>query len=164
MDNLDWFALKVRARAERSAQDILLSRGFQVFCPTYSERRQYSDRIKVVEAAFFPGYLFCRLNWSARLPVLSAPHVEYIVGFGAEPTPVGSGEVEAIQTIVNSGAHCRPHPFLRAGQRVRLQSGPLANVEGVLVGSRGSHRLVVSVELLQRSVAVEIDSAFVRAS
>jgi transcription antitermination factor NusG len=164
VENLDWFALKVRARAERSAQDILVSRGFEVFCPTYTERRQYSDRIKAVEAALFPGYLFCRLAWNNRLPVLSAPHVEYIVGFGTEPTPVAPAQVEAIQTIIQSGANCRPHPFLRVGQRVRLQSGPLANVEGVLVGSRGSHRLVVSIELLQRSVAVEVDSAFVRAS
>ena len=163
VENLDWFALKVRARAERSAQETLVSRGFEVFCPTYTERRQYSDRVKVVEAALFPGYLFCRLDWSDRLPVLSAPHVEYIVGFGTDPTPVGPGEVEAVQTIIQSGANCRPHPFLRTGQRVRLRSGPLADVEGVLVGSRGNHRLIVSVELLQRSVAVEVDTALVRA-
>jgi transcription antitermination factor NusG len=88
--------------------------------------------------------------------------VEYIVGFGSGPTPVAHSEVAAVRTIVNSGAPFRPHPFLHVGQKVRLESGPLADLEGILVGKRGSHRLVVSVDLLQRSVAAEIDSAFVR--
>jgi len=157
-----WFALKVRARAELTASDLLLNRGFEVFCPTYRDHRKYSDRIKKVEAALFPGYVFCRLDWSNRLPVLSVPNVEYIVGFGPQPSPADPVEIEAIQTLVRSGVLCRPHPFLRVGQRVRLQSGPLANIEGILIGDRGSHRLVVSVDLLQRSIAAEVDSAFVR--
>jgi transcription antitermination factor NusG len=159
---LQWFALKVRARAEKTAETFLVSRGFDVFCPTYSERRKYSDRIKKLETALFPGYLFCKLDWSNRFPVLSAPNVEYIVGFGSEPAPVAYSEVNAVRSIVNSGMPFQPHPFLRVGQKVRLQSGPLADLEGILVGKRGSHRLVVSVDLLQRSVAAEIDSAFVR--
>lgn len=159
---LQWFALKVRARAEKTAETFLISRGFDVFCPTYAERRKYSDRIKSLETALFPGYLFCQLAWTNRFPVLSAPNVEYIVGFGNEPTPVTHSEVTAVRSIVNSGTPCQPHPFLRVGQKVRLESGPLADLEGILVGKRGSHRLVVSVGLLQRSVAAEIDSAFVR--
>ncbi len=158
----NWFALKVRTRAELTAGSLLQNRGFEVFCPTYIQRRQYSDRIKAVEAALFPGYLFCRMSWSNRLPVLSVPTVEYIVGFGNEPSPADPVEVEAIQALVRSGALCSPHPFLRVGQRVRLHSGPLANVEGILIGDRGKHRLVISVELLQRSIATEVDSAFVR--
>jgi transcription antitermination factor NusG len=160
--DLHWFALKVRARAEKTAETFLISRGFNVFCPVYSERRKYSDRIKTIESALFPGYLFCRFDWSNRFPVLSAPNVEYIVGFGNGPSPVSHSEVAAIRTIVNSGAAFQPHPFLRVGQKVRLESGPLADLEGILVGKRGNHRLVVSVDLLQRSVAAEIDSAFVR--
>lgn len=157
-----WFALKVRARAELTAAGLLQNRGFEVFCPTYRDQRKYSDRIKTVDAALFPGYLFCRLDWSNRLPVLSVPNVEYIVGFGQEPSPADPTEVETIQTLVHSGVLCRPHPFLRVGQRVRLQSGPLANIEGILIGDRGNHRLVVSVDLLQRSIAAEVDSVFVR--
>ena len=157
-----WFALKVRARAEKTAETLLISRGFDVFCPTYPERRRYSDRIKNVETALFPGYLFCQLDWNNRFPALSAPNVDYIVGFGSEPTPVAPSEVAAVRTIVNSGTPFHPHPFLRVGQKVRLESGPLADLEGILVGKRGDHRLVVSVGLLQRSVAAEIDSAFVR--
>lgn len=161
--DLHWFALKVRSRAEKTVGDALSGRGFDVFCPTFSDTRQYSDRRKSLQAPLFPGYLFCRLNWNNRLPVLSAPNVEYIVGFGMQPTPVGAAEVEALQSIVRSGMPCQPHPFLRIGQRVRLQSGPLADLEGILVGQRGSQRLIVSVDLLQRSVATEVDSALVEA-
>jgi transcription antitermination factor NusG len=161
-DGLQWFALKVRSRAEQSTGTFLTGRGFEVFCPTYPERREYSDRIKTVQAPLFPGYLFCKLTWSNRLPIVSAPNVEYIVGFGSEPTPVATSEVAAVRTIVRSGAPCQPHPYLRLGQRVRLQSGPLADLEGILVATRSSHRLVVSVDLLQRSVATEVDSAHVR--
>jgi transcription antitermination factor NusG len=159
---LQWFALKVRARAEKTAEASLKTRGFEVFCPSYTDRRRYSDRIKVIETALFPGYLFCRLAWGNRLPALATPKVEYIVGFGSEPAPVSDTEVAAVRQVVHSGAPCAPHPYLRVGQKVRLASGPLADLEGILVGKRGSERLVISVELLQRSVAAEIDSAFVR--
>lgn len=159
---LQWFALKVRARAEKTAETILKSRGIDVFCPSYAERRRYSDRIKNIETALFPGYLFCKLAWANRFPALSAPNVEYIVGFGSEPTPIADAEVAAVRKVINSGAACAPHPYLRVGQKVRLDSGPLSSLEGILVGKRGSERLVISVDLLQRSVAAEIDSAFVR--
>jgi transcription antitermination factor NusG len=158
---LHWFALKVRSRAEKTVGDTLIGRGFEVFCPTYMETRQYSDRCKYLPAPLFPGYLFCKLSWNNRLPVLSTPHVEYVVGFGMQPSPVGPAEVEALQSVVRSGSPCQPHPFLRVGQRVRMQSGPLADVEGILVAQRGVHRLIVSVDLLQRSVAAEVDSSLV---
>jgi transcription antitermination factor NusG len=159
---LHWFALKVRSRAEKTVGDTLSCRGLEVFCPTYLESRKYSDRLKTLHSPLFPGYLFCKLAWANRLPALSAPNVEYIVGFGTQPTPVNPAEVEAIQAIVRSGSLCKPHPFLRVGQRVRMRAGPLADLEGILVGSRGHHRLIVSVDLLQRSVATEVDSAHVR--
>jgi transcription antitermination factor NusG len=159
---LQWYALKVRARAEHSTSEFLSSRGLEVFCPTYPERKLYSDRVKVSQSALFPGYLFCRLDWSDRLLALSAPNVEYIVGFGSKPAAVPSSEMQAIQAVVMSGAACCPHPFLRVGQKVRLHSGPLANLEGILVSNRGNHRLVISVDLLQRSVAAEVDEALVQ--
>ncbi len=157
-----WFALKVRSRAEKSTESTLQNRGFEVFCPTYLERRRYSDRIKELQSPLFLGYVFCRLDWNNRLPVLSTSNVDYIVGFGSEPTPVLSSEINALQALSRSGAFCQPHPFLQVGQKVRLQSGPLADLEGILVGARGNHRLIVSVGLLQRSIAAEIDSAFVQ--
>ena len=157
-----WFALKVRSRAEKSTENALQGRGFEVFCPTYLERRRYSDRIKESQSPLFPGYVFCKLTWDNRLPILSTSNVEYIVGFGNEPTPVSPAELTALQALSRSGANCQPHTFLPIGQRVRLRSGPLADLEGILVGTRGNHRLVISVELLQRSVSTEIDSAFVQ--
>jgi transcription antitermination factor NusG len=159
--SLQWFALKVRTRAEKTAEDALARRGFETLAPTFVERRKYSDRVKEKQAPLFPGYVFCKLNWNDRLPVLSTPNVEYIVGFGTEPTPVPQTELEAVKAVAESAA-CSPHPFLRLGQRVRLLSGPLADIEGILVGTRPNQRLVVSVELLQRSVAAEIDAAAVR--
>jgi transcription antitermination factor NusG len=159
---LHWFALKVRSRAEKTVADTLSGRGLEVFCPTYLESRQYSDRVKSLHSPLFPGYLFCKLAWTNRLPALSTPNVEYIVGFGTQPTPVNPAEVDAIQAVVRSGALCQPHPFLRLGQRVRMRAGPLTDLEGILVGSRGRHRLIVSVDLLQRSIATEVDSAHVR--
>jgi transcription antitermination factor NusG len=139
----------------------LQSRGFETLSPTYLERRQYSDRIKTLEAALFPGYLFCQMDRYDRLPVLSTPGVETIVGFGREPHPVDPLEILAVQAVMRSGLLARPHPFLRVGQKVRVQAGPLASLEGILVATKSDHRLVVSVSLLQRSIAAEIDSAHV---
>jgi transcription antitermination factor NusG len=161
-EQLEWFALRVRARAEQSVSQTLRGRGFEILCPTYIDRRQYSDRIKTVEAALFPGYLFCCFEISNRFPVLSSPGVDYVVGFGSQPHPVDPVEIQALRAVVESGVLAQPFPFLKIGQRVRVESGPLANLEGILVASKGDHRLVLSVTLLQRSIVAEIDSAHVR--
>jgi transcription antitermination factor NusG len=156
---LEWFAIRVRSRAESTVSRFLRIRGFDTICPTFQERRQYSDRIKTLESALFPGYLFCQMNRHDRFPILSAPGVETIVGFGREPHPVDPLEIAAVQAVMRSGLLARPHPFLRIGQRVRVASGPLASLEGILVATKNDHRLVVSVSLLQRSIAAELDSA-----
>jgi transcription antitermination factor NusG len=155
----EWFAVRVRTRAESSVSDFLRNRGYDTLCPTYQERRQYSDRIKTLEAALFPGYLFCQMDRNDRLPVLTAPGVETIVGFGREPFPVDPMEIVAVQAVMRSGLLARPHPFLRIGQKVRVATGPLASLEGILIATKSEHRLVVSVSLLQRSIAAEIDSS-----
>jgi len=158
-----WFALQVRARHEAGVSRFLSGRGYEPFVPMYKSRRQWSDRIKVVEAPLFPGYLFCRFDVNNRLPILSTPGVIQVVGFNRTPVPVEDAEIDAIQSLVASGFPSQPWPFLRAGDRVQIDSGPLRGLEGLLVALKGSHRLVVSVTLLQRSVAVEIDSALVTA-
>lgn len=155
----EWFAVRVRSRAESTVSEFLRSRGFDILCPTFPERRQYSDRVKTFDAALFPGYLFCQMDRHDRFPVLSAPGVETIVGFGREPHPVDPLEIVAVQAVMRSGLLARPHPFLRVGQKVRVASGPLASLEGILIATRSHHRLIVSVSLLQRSIAAEIDSA-----
>jgi transcription antitermination factor NusG len=159
---LPWFALRVRSRAEKTVSETLNNRGYETLCPTYVDRRRYSDRVRTIEAALFPGYLFCRLDPSDRLPVLSSPGVESIVGFGSQPHPVDPQEIGALAAVIQSGVLARPYPFLKVGQRVRVESGPLCNLEGILVATKSECRLVLSVTLLQRSIIAELDSAHVR--
>lgn len=157
-----WFALQVHAKHEFGVANSLRSRGYDPFLPLSRCRKLWSDRIKVVEVPLFPGYMFCRLDLHYRLPVLTAPGVIRIVGHTRLPVPVDESEIDAIQTIVASGLPNEPWPYLRAGDRVRIERGPLRGLEGLLVETRGSHRLILSVTLVQRSVSVEIDSAFVK--
>jgi len=157
-----WFALQVRAKHELVVANFLRGRGYDPFVPLYQCRKIWSDRIKVVNASLFPGYLFCRLDVNHRLPVLTTPGVIQIVGQKHLPAPVDEAEINAIQTMVTSGLPNQPWPFLQVGDRVRIDGGPLRGIEGILVEVRGTHRLILSVTLVQRSVAVEIDSAFVK--
>ena len=157
-----WFALRVRSKRELGVADFLRGRGYDPFVPLYQCRKSWSDRIKTVDAPLFPGYLFCRLDVQHRLPVLTAPGVIQIVGQRRLPVPVDEAEINAIQSVVTFGLPNRPWPFLQMGDRVQIEGGPLRGLEGVLVEIRGAHRLILSVTLIQRSVAVEIDSAFVK--
>jgi transcriptional antiterminator NusG len=111
----------------------------------------------------FPGYLFCRFNPQDRLPILKTPGVIQVVGFNNGPAAVDEAEIRSIQTLATAGVPHQPWPFLAAGDRVRIESGPLLGLEGILIDVKRSHRLVLSVTLLQRSVAVEIDSALITA-
>ena len=156
-----WFAIQVRTRHEAGVASHLRGKGYSPFLPVYKCRKRWSDRIKVADAPLFPGYLFCRFNVEKRLPILTVPGVIKIVGTSF-PTPVDEHEIRAIETSLHSGLPSRSWPFMQAGERVRIGFGPLRGLEGILLEARGAHRLVVSVTLLQRSVAVEIDSALVR--
>jgi transcription antitermination factor NusG len=161
LTHFPWFAIHVRSRFEQGVAEHLEGKGYEWFLPLYKCRKRWSDRIKEVEAPLFPGYLFCRINPQDRLPILKTPGVIQIVGYNRTPIAVDELEVQAIQRMVASGIPNQPWPFLAAGDRVRIESGPLSGLEGILVEFKGNHRLVLSVTLLQRSVAVEIDSAFV---
>jgi transcription antitermination factor NusG len=116
-----------------------------------------------VDLPLFPGYIFCRLNLQYRLPVLTTPGVIQIVGHNRQPVPVDESEIKGIQAMVTSGFPSEPWPYLKVGDRVRIECGPLEGLEGILVEVRGAHRFVLSVTLLQRSVAAEIDPAFLKA-
>ncbi|HEY1206203.1 MAG: UpxY family transcription antiterminator [Bryobacteraceae bacterium] len=157
-----WYAVHVRQRCEKVASTALRNRGLREFLPLYSARRQWSDRIAQVEMPLFPGYVFCHFDLAdRRIPVLSTPGVLGLVGSGRTPLPVDDGEIAAVQTIVDSGMAAEPWPYLETGAAVRLHHGALAGLEGVFVEAKKHHRLVVSVTLLRRAVAVEIDSAWV---
>ena len=157
-----WYALRVRSNHERVAAMHLREQGYEEFCPAYKAERQWSDRKKTVEQFLFPGYVFCRLNPDDRLPVLMMPGVVNVVGFGSQPAAIPDQEIEHVRTMVRSGLLVTPWPFLSVGQTVVLERGPLAGVEGILQQIKKTFRLVVSVQMLQRSVSTEVDRAWVR--
>ena len=152
-----WFALRVRSNFERTVSAILRNKGFQEFYPTYRASRRWSDRLKEGEVPLFPGYLFCRLNENDRFPVLSTSGVVQIVGIGKIPVPVAPAELEAIWRVTHSDLIVNPCPYLETGDAVIIETGPLAGLHGILLECKKKTRLVVSVTLLQRSVAVEMD-------
>ena len=156
-----WFALRVRSRYENFVTAFLGAKGYECFLPTYICRRRWSDRIKKLELPLFSGYLFCRFDPQNRLPILKAPGLISIVGIAKRPIPVDESEIAALRTLVNSGFGREPWPYLQAGQRVRIEYGALCGLEGILQSFKGRHRIVISVSLLQRSVAAEIDTAWV---
>lgn len=160
MTPLPWYALQVRPRFEKMVASMLLNKGYEGFLPLYCHRSRWSDRMKEVQLPLFPGYLFCRLDLNKRLPVLVTPGVLHIVGIAKTPHPVEDEEIEALQSIVFSGLRAEPRSYLNIGERVRIEIGPLAGTEGILMSFKGSARLVVSVSLLQRSVVVEIDESW----
>jgi len=157
-----WFAVRVKSRCEKAVAQMAKGRGLEEFLPLYRRRQRWSDRQQEVEFPLFPGYLFCRVNPERRLPLVTIPGVVHIVGFGNTPVPVDDTEILAIQAAVQSGLSTEPWPFLEVGDRVRLENGPLTGLVGVLVGSDKRQRLVVSVTLLRRSVAVTIERDWVR--
>lgn len=153
----EWYAVRVRQPAEKRCATLLEHKGYEIFLPSYPVKRRWSDRYKVFQEVLFPGYLFCRLDSTARLPVLMTSGVISILGAGKEPIPVPEAEVEAVRRIVNSPVSPEPWPFLACGQNVLIKTGPLRGLEGLLAAITSTCRVVVSISLLQRSVAVEVD-------
>jgi transcription antitermination factor NusG len=156
-----WFALQVRSRYENIVTAHLEDRGYEWFLPQYRIRKRWSDRFKEFDRPLFPGYLFCRLNPLNRLPILTIPGVVLIVGTSKAPIPVDETEIAAIQAAVKSGLPSQPVQFLRIGQKVRMNYGPLCGLEGILLSFRGRDHLVLSVTILQRSVAVQVENSAV---
>jgi transcription antitermination factor NusG len=157
-----WFALRVKPRFEKTVATIARNKGYEEFLPLYQSRRRWSDRFKAVDLPLFPGYVFCQLNPEYRLPILTIPGALHFIGIGRTPTPIDDREIAALQTAMQAGLWAEPCPFLDIGQRVRLEEGPLAGLEGLLIEVRKKQRLIVSVTLLKRSVAVEIERDWVR--
>jgi transcription antitermination factor NusG len=164
LSQLPWFALQVHSGKESWISDHLLGQGYECFLPKYKTIRQWSDRKKQMELALFPGYLFCRFDPLVRLPVLKTPGVIQAVGCNRTPIAIAEEEIQAIQRMVESGLSTQPWPYLAIGDRVRIRSGALRGLEGILILVKGNRRLVLSVTLLQRSVAVELDSGAVEMS
>ena len=138
----------------------LRSRGYEEFAPFYLSLRRWPSRTKMVELPLFPGYVFCRFNPTDRLPVLSVPGVVNVIGVGKIPAPVDAAEIAAVRAIVACRLAAEPWPFVNIGERVLVVHGALRGLEGIVVSLKKDYRLVVSVTLLHRSVAVEIDRAW----
>lgn len=160
-NQLPWYVLQCWVRKESGIAAQLQSQGFECFLPTYKSLRAWSDRKKEVEQPLFPGYIFCRFDYFHRRPIVVTPGVLQIVGCGRTPTPVEDSEVESIQVAMAAGTPTQPWPYLEVGERVRIHSGKLSGLEGILINFKGNHRVVLSVTLLQRSVALEVDLAWV---
>lgn len=153
-----WYALYVRSRHEKVVENGLRCKGYPVFSPSYRAKRKRVDRIAEIDVALFPGYVFCYFDSNRRLPILMTPGIIKIVGPGNRPEPVDDHEIASIRTIALSGRPVQPWPFLRSGQRIRLQAGPLMGAEGIFLRVKDEYHLVVSITLLQRAISVVIET------
>jgi transcription antitermination factor NusG len=165
MENLTqrlWFAVGVKPRHEKAVALAMDASGLEHFAPVYREQRVWTDRIKLVELPLFPGYVFCRFRYAERLDVLNVAGVTSILGGGKMFAPISDEQIDALRTIAASKTAARPWPYLTPGQIVQVQRGPLAGIKGTIVRVKGIACIVISVEILQRSVAVEVDTDAVR--
>jgi transcription antitermination factor NusG len=158
--NWPWFALMVRTGREKPATLHLENGGYECFLPVSKFIRRWSDRMKEIEVPLFPGYLFCRMDPHNRLPVLMTPGVIQIVGAGKSLIPVAEEEIAAIQRVVKNGLSTMPWPYMQVGHVARIEEGPLRGMTGIIIRIKSGMKLVLSVSLLQRSVAVEVDRSW----
>ncbi len=154
-----WYAAYTCAQHEKRVAAELGMREVERFLPLYSSVRRWKDRRVTLDLPLFPGYVFVRLALRDRLRVAQIPSVVRLVGFGGLPTALPDTEMEIMRSGLSQSLRAEPHPFLTVGRRVRIAGGPFAGLEGVLKGKKNSLRVVVSLELIQRSVAVDVDIA-----
>jgi transcription antitermination factor NusG len=159
-----WFALRVKPRWEKEVSRNLRCKGCAELLPLYTRQAQWSDRVKRVELPLFPGYLFASFDPGRPLHVKTTPGVLSIVSFGKCPLPLDQAEVEAIKAVMHSGLHPEPWKYPQLGDRVRVTAGPLKGIEGLVCTTENTHRLVLSVTLLQRAIAVEVEPQWVEVS
>jgi transcription antitermination factor NusG len=154
-----WYALQTRARHERVAEHRLREQGLQTFLPVMQEIHRWSDRKKKVEVPLFSCYVFvnCALSPADRTAVYRVDSVLSFVGNRGAGLPIPDEQIDGIRTLLTQTSSWRAHPFLKAGQRVRLRGGALDGVEGIFLSENGDHSLVISVDVIQRSLSVRID-------
>lgn len=155
----DWYALRTRARHEKVVRDRLEQIGIEPLLPTMHRLSQWHDRRKLIETPLFAGYCFARFDLGERLRVLNTDGVAQIMGIGVVPTPLSADEVDSLLRMVASGRPLAPHPYLQEGQRVHVVRGPLEGATGIFLRRQHPCRLVLSVQLIQQAVSVEIDAA-----
>jgi transcription antitermination factor NusG len=154
-----WYAAQTSANHEKRVAEQLNLRAVEAYLPLYTSVRRWKDRRVRLELPLFPGYVFVRLALRDRLQVLQTPSVARLVGFGGQPTPLPEQEIDSLRRGLTHDMLIEPHPYLKVGQRVRVKTGPLQGLEGLLLRRKKTSRFVISLDLIMRSVAVEIDTA-----
>ena len=152
-----WYAIYTRHQHEKVVASVLAGKGFEVFLPLYSARHEWKDRTKELSLPLFPSYVFVHTCLRERIEVLKTPGVCQFVEFGGVPCPISLDEIQAVRRAIDSSLAIEPHPYPHCGDRVRVHTGPLRGSEGILVRMKSQHRLVLSIEILNRSVAIEVD-------
>jgi transcription antitermination factor NusG len=159
----NWLAAYTRAKHESAVARQLEAKEVSFLLPTYFHASQWSDRVKRVCTPLFPSYVFVNVNDEERVRVLQTSGVVHFVSMAGQPSPLREEEVALLRECAARPREFEPYPFLQVGQRVRVKQGPFAGWEGVLTGKRNSARLVISLEQIMRSVAVDLAGADVEA-
>ncbi len=162
-ENLHWFAFQVKPRHEAVCSMLLREKGYEQFLPRYRVRCRRGGHTHISEVPLFSRYVFCRCQWERRRrsqdesSILTTPGILSVVGFGGIPAPIDDDEINAIRRVVDCQLAAEPWPYLRLGEKVRILSGALKGIQGILIKEKGISHLVISLTLLQRSIAVEVD-------
>ena len=157
-----WYAIQTHSWYEKRVQHQLTTHAITTFLPLWQQRRRWTDRVKVMEVPLFRGYLFGYFTFQQKFTVLTAVGVARLVSCNGAPVPIPEEQIEAVRLLVTHQLRYDPHPSLVEGMRVRITHGLLAGVEGILVLKKSAARLVIRIELIQRAVAVDIDSSAVQ--
>ncbi|HZU23044.1 MAG TPA: UpxY family transcription antiterminator [Terriglobales bacterium] len=159
-----WYAAQTCSRHEKRVAEYLAGRGIESFLPLYVAQRRWADRKARVELPLFPGYLFVHIPLAERLRVLELPGVVRLVSSRGQALAIGEAEIESLRQGLRAGGKAEPHPFLKIGERVHVLAGPFAGCSGILLRKKDSLRVVVSLDIIMRSVAVEVDACDIETS
>lgn len=154
-----WFATYTCSRHEKVVARQLAEREIETFLPLYRSWHRWKDRCKQVELALFPSYVFVRITPSQWLRVLQTPGVVSLVSFNGGPAALPEQEINALRDGLENQVYAEPHPYLQVGRRIRVVRGPMAGAEGILSRKKDKFRVVISIDALMRSIAVEVDGA-----
>jgi transcription antitermination factor NusG len=157
----NWYALYTRHQHEKAVTQVLTRKGFEILLPLYESVRRWKDRTKVLSLPLFTCYVFLKGGLERRWEVLNTPGIYELLSTRGQPIAIPTAEIDAIQQVMKSGLRLEPHRLLKIGERVRIKRGPLADLQGLLVRKKNVYRLVISVEMLGRAAAVEVDSFLV---
>ena len=158
-EEMRWYAVYTCANHEKSVARQLDLRSIETFLPLYERVSRWKDRRIRLQSPLFPGYVFVRIPLLEKLRVLEVPSVARLVGFNGQPTPLPEGELDVLRRGLRAGLYAEACPYLQVGRRVRVRSGPLQGLEGILKKKKTTFRFVISMELIQRSISVEMDAA-----